>query len=353
MSVEDVLDGAWADVVGQPEAVALLRSAAVSPVHAYLLVGPSGSGKRQAAAAFAATLLASGATGDEAERHARLAVQEHHPDLTFIEPEGARVTIEQARAVTQASVRSPVEAAVQVIVLCEFHRIENIGAALLKTIEEPPPTTVFVVLADEIVPDLVTIASRAMRVDFGPVPPEVIAARLVAEGVGPAEADQAAAAASGDLGRARLLARDPALSARREAWTTLPDRLDGTGAAVVVEVASLREHIDRAQGPLDERQAAEVAELEERVERYGSRGQGVAALRDKHRREVRRLRTQELRFGLSTVAARYRARLMEGRPSGELLEAMEAIQASSEALDRNGNEELLLESLLLKLAPLS
>ena len=43
-----------------------------------------------------------------------------------------------------------------------------------------------------------------------------------------------------------VLARDPALSARRDAWATVPDRLDGNGATVMVEVAALRQHIDRA-----------------------------------------------------------------------------------------------------------
>jgi DNA polymerase-3 subunit delta' len=349
----DSLDAAWAEVIGQPEAVSLLRSAAEHPVHAYLFVGPAGSGKRRAAAAFAAMLISAGSSGDEAERHVRLAAAENHPDLRIVEPAGARVTIEQAREVTQASVRSPVEAPVQVIVLCEFHRIEHIGAALLKTIEEPPATTVFVILADEIVPDLVTIASRAMRIDFGPVPPDVIAERLVAEGIGQDEATAASRAAAGDLSRARLLAVDPALAARRAAWTTLPERLDDTGAAVVVEVTGLREHVDRAQAPLDERHVAEVAELEERVERYGARGQGASAVRDRHRREIRRLRTQELRFGLTTLAARYRQELQGGRATVELVGAMDAIQAASEAIDRNGNEELLLEALFLRLPPLT
>jgi len=349
MSADEVVDGAWAEVVGQPEAVALLRAAAAAPVHAYLFVGPTGGGKRAAARAFAAELLSRGASGAEAERHARLAAEESHPDLVVVEPAGARITIEQAREVIQASVRSPVEAPVQVIVLCDFHRIEYVGAALLKTIEEPPPTTVFVVLADEVVPDLVTIASRALRVDFGPVPPAIIAERLVAEGTPAEEARAAADAAAGDLGRARLLANDPALGARRRAWAELPGRLDGTGAAVMVEVASLRQHIDRAQDPLDERQRAEVADLEERVERYGSRGQGVGTLRDQHRREVRRLRTQELRLGLTTVAARYREELASGEVSADVLDALAAVQDASEAIDRNGNEELLLTTLLLRL----
>ena len=75
---------------------------------------------------------------------------------------------------------------------------------LLKTIEEPPASTHFVVLADFVPPELVTIASRCVRVDFRAIPDDVLAARLVAEGVDPATAAAAAARRhGGDLDRAR------------------------------------------------------------------------------------------------------------------------------------------------------
>src|SRR2546428_319187 len=81
--------------------------------------------------------------------------------------------------------------------------------ALLKTIEEPPPSTVFVILADYLPPKLVTIASRCVRVDFSPLSPAVIAAALEAEGVPAVTASELAEAADGRLDRAQLLARDP------------------------------------------------------------------------------------------------------------------------------------------------
>jgi len=347
--VEGVLDAAWAEVVGQDAAVGRLRASATSPVPAYLFVGPSGSGKRAAARAFAATLLAEGFRGEEAERHARLAAAETHPDLRIVESQGASLSIGQARDVIQSSARAPIEAARQITVLCEFHRVDVAAPALLKTIEEPATTSVFLILADEVTPELVTIASRALRIDFGPVPPAVMAERLVAEGVDPDRARQAAAASGGDLPRARLLASDPALDARRTAWLTTPERLDGSGAAVAIAVGSLRDHIDQAQAPLDTRHAEERAELDERVERYGVRGQGVKELTDRQKREVRRHRTEEVRFGLATLADRYRTELREGRISREHADALAAIQASAEALVRNPNEELLLEALLLRL----
>ena len=56
----------WREVVGQERAVARLRAASARPVHAYLLVGPAGSGKRSLARAFAAQLLADAADAADA-----------------------------------------------------------------------------------------------------------------------------------------------------------------------------------------------------------------------------------------------------------------------------------------------
>jgi DNA polymerase-3 subunit delta' len=101
----------WADVVGQDHAIAQLTAAAAHPVHAYLLVGPSGSGKRAAARAFAALLLSAGSAGDDAERHARLALAESHPDLHVIEPTTAqgRIDVDAAREIVKQAALSPAE----------------------------------------------------------------------------------------------------------------------------------------------------------------------------------------------------------------------------------------------------
>ena len=79
----------WRDVVGQRGAVRRLAAAVDAPVHAYLLVGPPGSGKQSVARAFAAALLSVGSADDAArERHIRLALAGQHPDLRLVEPEG-------------------------------------------------------------------------------------------------------------------------------------------------------------------------------------------------------------------------------------------------------------------------
>lgn len=351
MSAGEVVGaGGWADVLGQDRAVAQLRSSVATPVHAYLFVGPSGSGRRAAARAFAADLLADGSTGDDAERHRSLALAEHHPDLTVFVPEGASLREEEAAEIMRTAVRAPVEGDRKVLVLCELHKVSTQAPKLLKIIEEPPPSTVFVILADDVPPELITIASRAVRIDFHPVAEDLVIERLVEEGVASTVAEEAARAAGGDLDRARLLATDPELAERRDAWRAVPDRLDGTGSAVMVVAGELRALIDRAQAPLDARHAKEAEALAERIERYGQRGSGATQLTAQQKRESRRARVDELRFGFATLARRYTDELATARRPEELLHKLAAIQSASEALIRNPNEALLLEDLLFQLS---
>ncbi|MDQ4130498.1 MAG: hypothetical protein M3133_05845, partial [Actinomycetota bacterium] len=150
------------------------------------------------------------------------------------------------------------------------------------------------------------------------------------------------------------LASDPGFGARRAAWRNVPSRLDGTGAAVAVVAAELVELLAAAAvEPLRARQAAELAALEERVERSGERGSGRKELADRHKRELRRLRTDELRFGLATLSAAYRDALVGGTAdAGACAAAIEALRAAAENLVRNPSEALLLQALLLRLPPL-
>ncbi len=337
----------WDDVVGQPAAVAQLRAAAASPLHAYLFDGPPGSTKHEAARAFAAALITGGE--DRTRRDAELILRGEHPDVREVRRVGPAISADQAREIVHLASLAPVEGARKVLVLDEFHLLRPEGAALLlKTIEEPPDSTVFVILADFVPADLVTISSRCARIEFRALPPDLIAARLVAEGIGVAEASAAAKAALGDLDRARVLATDPDLSDRRAAFAGAADALDGTGHTATRTAAHLLELIDAAAAPLAARHEVEMAELDERIKAYGERGSGKKQLEERHKRELRRHRTDELRSGLATLAGTYRDTLVTGgTPSVDTTaRAVRRIHEALESLDRNPNERLLLESLL-------
>jgi DNA polymerase III subunit delta' len=346
------MSGIWGEVVGQPGAVAHLESAAERPVHAYLFVGPPGSTKREAALAFAALLLCEPGGGCGECRACRLALAGEHPDVRWFEREGASILIDAAREIGRQAGMKPVEGNRQVLVLDEFHLLSPEAAAtLLKTVEEPPPGTFFVILADDVPPDLVTIASRSQRVDFRPIARSEIERRLHQEGVPADAAAEAALAANGDLDRARVLAGDAEVGARLEAFRRLPHRLDGTGATVAHAVDELLGLIDAAAEPLKARQALEEQAMAEREAVMGKRGSGRAAMDTRHKRELRRHRADELRAGLLALAGVYRDRLATGKardPQAEL-RAIGRIQAAVEAIERNPNEPLLLQALLLAL----
>jgi len=339
-------------VYGQERVVGGLLRAAAHPVHAYLFSGPPGTGKRQAALGFAAALLCPNG-GDGTCRVCRQVLAGGHVDLVVVERAGAYITVDQAHEITRMSVRSPVEGRRKLLVLVDFHLAERAVPALLKTIEEPPASAVFIVLADHVPPELVTIASRCVRFDFLPLTEAVIEAALIGEDADPTAAAEAARASGGRLDRARLLVADPEVAARRRAWAELPGRLDGTGATVALVTTELLELVGRAGADgLAARHAAELAALDERAALTGEKVTGRRDIEDRHRREQRRLRADELRFGLAALSGAYRDRALQAtttRATAAALDAAAAVQDAAEALTRNPNEGLLLQALLLRL----
>lgn len=341
----------WAEVVGQSEAVAQLRTTASQPVHAYMFLGPHGSGRWAAARAFAATVLADGLEPDDAERATRLALRGEHPDLVKIDPTGNQYRDEEVGFLITEASRTPVEGRRKLIVADRFHTANaTVIGRLLKTLEEPPESTIIVLLSEEVPDEQITIASRCVVVRFQGVPHADVVAWLGTRGVDAELADTVALAAGGDLRRALDLSGDDQVVARYDAWRTALDRLDGTGAAVSTLVEELRGLIDEAQGPIDTRHQSELDALVEREEQLGTRGSGRRDLEAAQKREIRRLRVDELRFGFATLAGVYRDRLFDSK-GREALGAIDALRDANEALVRNPNEALLLQALFLKLGP--
>ncbi|MCU1362034.1 MAG: ATP-binding protein [Ilumatobacteraceae bacterium] len=343
----------WDGVVGQRRAIERLKGSAVDPVHAYLFVGPPGSTKDVAARAFAALVL----TGrdDPEARSARLALAGEHPDVREVRRVGASISADQIDDIVRSAALAPVEGDRKVMILDEFHLLDARGAArLLKTLEEPPASTMFVVLADQVDDELVTIASRCVRIEFAPIDELAIRDALIAEGHDADSAASAAGSAAGSLDRARVLVSDAGLAARRDSFASVPRRLDGTGFTAVTLADEITRLADQSAASLAPVHAAELAALDERVAAVGERGSGRKTLEDRHKREVRRYRTDELRSGLGVMAGAYRDALVAGkapRPDGAT-RAVSRIHEALEALERNPNEPLLLQALLMDLPAL-
>ena len=311
----------WDSVVGQAKAVEQLHQLAVNHVHAYLFIGPEGCGKDEAARAFAARLI----TGSDnaASREADLIMRGSFSDVIEVLREGAAVDKDEAEAIIRLATTTPTESKVKVVIVHEVHLMRDSAAArLLKTIEEPSEKVIFILLADQLVPSLATINSRCVVVQF----------------------------AANNAYRERLLANDPQFAHRQEAFASIPYKLDGSGATVALIVDEIFELIEQATVPLIAEQKKELDELEARVSLTGERGSGRKALQDRHKRQLRKFNTDELRSGLSTIAGTYHSLIVSEThypDESKYHDAIHRIHKAMGSLGLNVNEELLLQSLFL------
>jgi len=348
------VSAAWNSVVGQRQAVAALQAWSHDPVHAYLFVGPPGSGKRQAARAFSAAVQAQRFEGDAIarDRQMRLALEDKHPDVEIHEPAGAGLLVEGAKAITGAVFRSPVDGPRRIVVVDRFHDAQpSAAAALLKTVEEPPATALIILLAESVPAEHVAIASRCSQIDFPPLSHHDLFEWLTGQGVSDEQAPLLIEASAGDLRRLSLLMNDTGFADRAGLWRALPTTIDGTGATAGRLVRELTEMIASASEPLAARHRVELEELDAREQALGTRGSGRSGIDARHKRELRRLRTDELQFGLRVLARRYGRAVAQGG-SASLVEALGRLRDANEALGRNPNESLLLHNLFWNLPTL-
>jgi len=298
----------WDEVVGQGPAVAVLARAAaaaragtVGMTHAWLLTGPPGSGRSVAARAFAAAL----ACEDPVEvgcgtcTGCRTARTGAHADTTVFVTEHTWIRRADVEPLIATAQRRPSVAPWRVIVVEDADRLnETSGNVLLKTIEEPPPRTVWVLCAPAVDDVLQTIRSRARHVPLRIPPADAVAELLVRrDGVDPAMAAFAARAAQSHVGLARRLARDEGARIRRREVLRLPQRLRGVGDAIVAAGELVEVAAEEAGSSTVERDAVEKAEL---LRALGADGTAPAVraqvrqLEEDQKRRARRHQTDTL-----------------------------------------------------------
>ncbi|MFD6140621.1 DNA polymerase III subunit delta' [Promicromonospora sp. NPDC060271] len=262
----------WDDVVGQEHAVATLQSAVANPTamtHAWLVTGPPGSGRSVAARAFAAALQCTQG-GCGVCQACTTTMAGTHPDVTLLATEKVVIAIDEVRDLIMTASRSPSGGRWRVIVIEDADRMaERTTNVLLKTIEEPPPHTVWVLCAPSVQDVLPTIRSRCRAVVLRVPPPQAVADLLVRrDGADPAIALSAARAAQSHVGLAKRLARDAGARERRTAVLSIARRIRGVGDAVLAAGELVDVAKAEAVSATQERDAAEKAEL--------MRGLGVA-----------------------------------------------------------------------------
>lgn len=286
----------FSGVIGHGPVLEVLGEDIFRPAHAYLFVGPSGVGKATVARRFAASILC----GDDAGCVRRV-MEGNHPDLELVEPDGrSSLTVDRARRAVAQAVRSPVEAARKVFLFEEAGMMNDEAAnALLKTLEEPSPTTVFILVAESEGDLPATVASRSRVVVFGRVGEEDIGEGLVALGIDEQQARGAAISSGGRPGLALLLATRPEVARFRRAWLSVPGRVDGSPGTAV----RLAGELSAAAEPLLEGLAEQHQDA---LDRARQDGYDTKALEERQDRERRRALASLHRGGLEILASWYR-----------------------------------------------
>lgn len=319
----------WDDIVGQDRLLDVLRAAVDGAgdalagrrqdamTQAWLFTGPPGSGRSNAARAFAAALLCEQKGCGECQA-CRTVMAGTHGDVIHILSEQLSIGVDTMRELVRRSALSPVSRRWLVIIVEDADRLTDKAAdALLKSIEEPTAHTVWVLCAPTVEDVLPTVRSRCRVLVLRTPPTEAVTAYLVArDGVPESVAAFAARASQGHIGRARALALDDAARNRRREVLRLPTQLVNLGACMtsaanVVDAAT--EEATPRSTALDAEETADLAAAYGGGGGGGGRGAGSAAyaaalreLQKGQRQRAKRLVRDSLDRSLLDLASFYR-----------------------------------------------
>lgn len=363
-----VFDRLW----GRQRAHDVLEAEAAGPGgHAFLLVGPPGVGKSQAARAFGAALVCPD-RGCGACEACRRALEGLHPDVGIFQPEGYTYPVETIREMVAMSSQTPLEATRRVFIVEEADRIvERSQNALLKALEEPNSSVTWVLLADALDPFLPTILSRCRVVTFAPVSEEQVVSLLTERSaIDEATARQIARASRGELTSAIALSEEgPIARVRRLAYEAACRKQDAAGALGLAD--RLGALVDEARKIEEQAQAVEVERLDQKL----GTSKGSAGVRrrvtDRHKRALRRVETDLYLAFLKWVAQANRdlafvagggdpahstaldladelAAAAGSRPTKVWLDAAEGALAARKAVAENASPQVTVEAVLLR-----
>lgn len=298
--------GIFDELVGQEPAIAQMTEAAApgsqAMTHAWLIVGPAGSGRSTLARAFAETLVGA---GKNTPGVAAQVAAGSHPDVTVLTTDRVTIAIDEVRQLVSRSYFSPSTSPYRVIIIEDADRMtERTSNVLLKALEEPPPQTVWVLCAPSANDVLPTIRSRCRVLTLSTPSAQQVADLIVSRaGVDPDRALTAATEAQSHVGMAMRLATDDDVWARRDETVT-----------IVLGVASVSQAVDAASRLVhiateDQKALLEKLDQEERDQQLRSMGlEPGATIPPTYRASVRALEenqkrrhTRSLRDGVDRI----------------------------------------------------
>lgn len=230
-------DPIWLEMHGQAEAVHQLETAVKSRAegvnHAWLFTGPPGSGRSNIARAFAAGLLCEQMGCGECQS-CKLVMAGGHPDVAILATERVVISIEEIRALVNSSMMGSTMGRYKIMIIEDADRMaERSSNVLLKSLEEPPTGTIWMLCAPSEADLLPTIRSRVRRVALKVPSVRAVADLLVQrDGIDEKLALQVAAEAQSHVGMAKRLAESSEARSRRRETLLSALNIKGLSSAI-------------------------------------------------------------------------------------------------------------------------
>jgi DNA polymerase-3 subunit delta' len=360
------------DLIDQEAVIATLKDAVGASkdstdisqgmTHSWLFTGPPGSGRSNAAAAFAAALLCDKG-GCATCINCRSVIDGSHADIELIRTEGLSIKVDEVRELITRTSWSPSVGNYRVVVIEDADRLtESAANALLKVIEEPGTRTVWLLCAPTLTDVLPTIRSRCRHLTLRTPSIKAVTQLLIErDGIDPKMAEFAANAAQGHIGRAKHLATNEEARKTREKILNIPFTVKDLASAF--EAANTLVELAKSQA-LAESEVRDKAELGKLKESYGTTGSKLATGGSKAVKELEK--EQKMRntrhsrdfianctieyLHESTKSIKNYGQNLRNKPYAdtELISIVKSLQETLKLLERNSNYQLALESLFLQ-----
>jgi DNA polymerase-3 subunit delta' len=335
----------FSTIAGNSRVLTLLSRAIArdSMPPAVLMAGPAGVGKRLTAVAVAQAInCLQPRSSADFERDAcgecascKRIARGVHPDVIIVEPgDSGAIKIEQLREVIQQSQYRPFEGRRRVVIIDEADAATgDAQSALLKTLEEPPSASMFILVSS--MPDtlLPTVLSRCPRLRFGPLAPAEVARILIRDRqYSETDARAAAADADGSVSRALEAESEDVSEARDAAQQLLQATARATQPSQRIAIA---QNLAAGKGtPAEERNRLAV-----RLRSLGTLLRDIGIIATRADRSM--LANSDLEPQLEKLSASFDAE--------RSLRAYAAVDRALAALERNASAKVVADWLLLEL----
>jgi len=321
-------------LVGQSEVVERLKSATNAAtsgsttqemVHSWLFVGPAGSGRSNAAVAFAAALVCS-QSGCGTCRDCQTVLTGTHIDVERFNPTGLSIKAEEVRELIARSAWSPSIGPWRIVIIEDADRLTETAAnALLKTIEEPETHTLWFLCAPTLSDVSITIRSRCRHLQLRtPSKTSVEEFLLTNTSVDSKTAAFAARVSQGHIGRARFIATNQEAQSRRKEVLALAFSLKDIDSCFKAASHLLDTAQEQAESENSERDSKQLKQLQDAYQGTGRSliSGGSKAIKDLEK-EQKSATTRSIRDNLDSalldIATIYRDVLVTQSGSDEIL----------------------------------